>query len=59
MISDDAVRVWVDGKLALDSWDPHESRVDTVPLRGGGHKLRVQYYEVTGFAELRFDIQRR
>jgi len=33
--------------------------VDRAPIRGGHRKLKVEYYEVGGFAELRFDIQRR
>ena len=57
-ISDDAVRVWVDGKLAIDNWTPHESAVDVAPLSAGRHELRVQYYQVDGWTELRFDIVR-
>jgi alpha-L-fucosidase len=51
--------VWIDGKLVLDAWEPHESRVDRVPLNGGRHRLRVEYYELTGWAEIRLDIQPR
>lgn len=57
-ISDDAVRVWVDGKLAIDDWTPHESAVDAVPISAGRHALRVQYYQVDGWTELRLDIVR-
>jgi len=57
-ISDDAVRVWVDGKLAIDDWTPHESAVDAVPLAAGRHELRVEYYQVDGWTELRLDIVR-
>jgi nitrous oxidase accessory protein NosD len=57
VISDDGVRVWVDGKLALDAWAPHESRVDSVQLSGGRRRLKVEYYEATGWAEIRLDIQ--
>lgn len=59
VISDDGVRVWVDGELVLDDWEPHESKVDTVKLAGGRHRLAVQYYEVGGFAEMHLDIQRK
>ncbi len=59
VISDDGVRVWVDGEEVIDAWSPHESRVDRAPIRGGHRKVKVEYYEVGGFAELRFDIQRR
>jgi alpha-L-fucosidase len=57
-ISDDAIRVWIDGRLAIDDWTPHESVVDAVPIRGGKHELRVEYYQVDGWTELRVDIVR-
>ena len=57
-ISDDAVRVWVDGTLVIDDWTSHESVVDAVPLPAGRHELRVQYYQVDGWTELRLDIVR-
>jgi nitrous oxidase accessory protein NosD len=59
VISDDAVKVWMDGEVLLDAWTPHESKVDTVPISGGKRRFKVEYYEVGGFAELRFDIQRK
>ncbi len=58
VISDDGVRLWADGVLLLDEWESHESKVSRVPLKSGRHLLQVQYYEVDGFAELRFDIQK-
>ena len=57
-ISDDGVRVWVDGKLVIDRWDVHESLVDEVPITGGHHNLKVEYFERTGWAELRVEIVR-
>lgn len=57
-ISDDAIRVWVDGLLVIDHWTSHESMVDTAPLTGGRHELRVAYYQVDGWTELRVDIVR-
>jgi hypothetical protein len=34
--------------------------VSRVPIAGGGERrFKVEYYDVTGFAELRFDIQRK
>ena len=57
-ISDDGVRVWVDGVLTIDNWAPHESVVDQAPVEGGRHELRVQYYQVDGWTELRLDILR-
>jgi hypothetical protein len=57
-ISDDAVRVWVDGALAIDDWTPHESAVAVAPLGGGRHALRVQYVQIDGWSELRLEILR-
>jgi parallel beta-helix repeat protein len=57
-ISDDGVRVWVDGRLAIDSWTPHESKVDHAPLGTGRHEIRVQYYQLRGWTELRLEIVR-
>jgi hypothetical protein len=54
-----AARVWVDGEEVIDAWSPHESRVDRAAIMGGRKKFKVEYYETGGFAELRFDIQRR
>jgi nitrous oxidase accessory protein NosD len=59
VISDDGVRVWMDGAMILDEWAPHESKVSRVPLSGGARRFKVEYYDHTGFAELRFDIQRK
>jgi parallel beta-helix repeat protein len=55
-ISDDAVRVTVDGRRVIDHWAAHESALDTAALGGGSHHIRVEYYEKAGFAELRFEI---
>src|SRR3989454_5435739 len=57
-ISDDAVRVWIDGTLAIDAWTPHESQVDYATVPPGKHDLRVQYRQVDGWVELRVDIIR-
>ena len=58
-ISDDGVRVWIDATHAIDNWKAHESAVDTAPLEGGRHRLHVEYYELTGFAELRVEVIKR
>jgi hypothetical protein len=59
VISDDGVRVWMDGAMILDDWTPHESKLSRVPIAGGAHRFKVEHYDITGFAELRFDIQRK
>lgn len=57
-ISDDGIRVWVDGVLVIDNWTPHESALDFATLQGGRHTIRVQYYQADGWYELRLDIVR-
>ena len=57
-ISDDAVRVWVDDTLVIDRWTPHESALAYAAIRGGSHRLRVQYAQVEGWTELRVEILR-
>jgi hypothetical protein len=58
-ISDDAIRVWVDDRLVIDRWTPHESVVDEAPLSGGRHQVRVEYLQVDGWTELRVEFGRR
>src|SRR6185369_3839711 len=48
-ISDDAMRLWVDDKLLIDDWKPHESALGYAPITGGSHKLRVEYIQVDGY----------
>jgi Periplasmic copper-binding protein (NosD)/PA14 domain len=57
-ISDDGVRVWVDDRLVIDHWAPHESAVDQVALDGGRHRVRIEYYQVDGWVELRLAFER-
>jgi len=59
VISDDGIRVWVDDKLVLERWDVHESMVDRIPLTGGQHRIRLEYFEATGWAELKVRVVRR
>jgi nitrous oxidase accessory protein NosD len=58
MITDDGIRVWVDGTLVLERWDIHGSTVDRVRLTGGRHRIRLEYFEVTGWAELKVFFKR-
>jgi nitrous oxidase accessory protein NosD len=58
VISDDAIRVWVDGALVIDRWDPHGSEVDYAEISGGSREVRVRYYQADGWTELRLDVLR-
>jgi hypothetical protein len=55
-ISDDGIRVWVDGALVIDNWSLHESAVDAAPIAPGRHGVRVEYFQVDGWSELRVEI---
>lgn len=55
-VSDDMARVWVDGKLVIDAWTPHDPRVDKgeVTLTAGTrHSIKVEYAEQTGEAHMK------
>ncbi len=57
-LSDDGIRVWVDGKLVIDHWTPHETMPDYASVSGGPHDIRVQHVQVDGWTELRLDFLR-
>ena len=58
LITDDKGRLYLDGKLLIDNWDPYEvNRMKTcrVELQAGHrYPLRVEYAEEEGFAGIRF-----
>jgi hypothetical protein len=55
IIADDGARLWVDDQLLIDAWRDGSARELTldVPLAQGEHRLRVEYYERTGEAQIR------
>ena len=57
-ISDDGIRVWVDGRLLIDNPTLHGSEPDYAPLTRGTHEIKVEYFQIEGWAELRLDILR-
>jgi nitrous oxidase accessory protein NosD len=59
VISDDGVRVWIDDRLVIDRWNVHESEIDRLPLTGGRYKMKIEYFENTGWAELQVRFIKR
>jgi parallel beta-helix repeat protein len=57
-ISDDGIRIWVDDVLVIDNWSLHESVVDRVPIAAGRRRVRVEYFQVGGWAELRVEVRK-
>lgn len=59
--ADDFVRVYVDGKLAIDGWDPKYTLYDeythhraSIEMTKGKHQIRVIHAEKSGIATLMF-----
>lgn len=57
---DDAVRVWLDNQLIIDEWRDGSLRTVSVErgLSQGSHSLRVEYYERTGDASIKFSWEK-
>ena len=55
--SDDGVRLYVDDNLIIDHWTAHAYTVESqsIHLTPGKHTLRLQYWERTGLAHVKFD----
>ena len=53
-LSDDGVRLWVDGQRAIDKWRDQGPTEHTkeVALTQGSHSLKVEYYDHTGGARV-------
>ncbi|MBD3003937.1 alpha-L-fucosidase [Streptomyces sp. 5-10] len=55
-VSDDNVRVWIDGKLVIDNWKPHNVQVDQAQVdltKGRRHAIKIEYVEQTGEAHMK------
>lgn len=61
---DDAVRVYVDGKLVINEWNPSLYKFDESPHKtiklqlGGKHDIMVEHVELAGFATLSLKIRK-
>ncbi|MCC7169710.1 MAG: hypothetical protein IT459_04605, partial [Planctomycetes bacterium] len=56
--SDDAARLLVDGVVAIERREPGGSEVMYAPITPGRHELVVQFYQLTGWTELRVEVVR-
>ena len=60
---DDAVRLYVDGKLIINEWNPSKYKFDESPNRkiiltlGGIHQFQVEHVELGGFATLNLKLK--
>lgn len=58
-VSDDGVRLTIDGKRVIDNWTwhpPHEDKVE-VTLEQGKHAIRLEHFEIDGFAQLQLVLK--
>lgn len=56
--ADEGVRLWIDGKLHIDHWAPHETETDTCIVKlGGKHRFEIHHFDRKGFANLDFRMQ--
>ncbi len=61
---DDAVRLYVDGKLLINEWNPSKYTFDESPHKkirlqlGGRHTFRVEHIELGGFATLSLKLKK-
>jgi cytochrome c553 len=61
-VSDDGVRLWVNGQLMIDHWRPHRTTIDTSGrvrlVAGQRYAIRLEYFENVGDATIRLRWQR-
>jgi len=57
-VTDGGIRVWVDDRLVIDHWGPHGAEVDYAAIGPGRHELRVRYYQLEGWTEIRAEVVR-
>jgi len=57
--SDDGVRVFVDGVMTAERWSVHETQADRITLSPGTRKIRIDYFDAAGWAELQVKFVRR
>lgn len=57
-VSDDGIRVWVDGERVIDNWTWHvpTEDVECVTLEAGKHDFRIEHFEIDGWAVLSFNL---
>jgi parallel beta-helix repeat protein len=62
---DDAVRVYIDGELMVNEWNPSKYSFDESPnkkiqitVNSGTHKFRVEHAELGGFATLSLKLKK-
>jgi parallel beta-helix repeat protein len=57
-LSDDGVRVLMDGKVVQEDWTWHgpTEKTATVQIEAGEHEIVIEHFEIDGYAVLRLDL---
>jgi nitrous oxidase accessory protein NosD len=57
-VSDDGIRVWLDGKKVIEDWAWHPPKENTaeITLEAGKYDFRIEHFEIDGFSQLQFRI---
>ena len=59
LTSDDGVRLWLDDKLLHEDWTHHAPRTEALRVTlGGRHKLRIEHFEIDGYAALKLELKK-
>ncbi len=58
-VSDDGVRVFINGTKVLSNWAWHGPTLDEamINLDVGAHEIRIEHFEIDGYAQLQFHIE--
>jgi WD40 repeat protein/serine/threonine protein kinase len=58
-ISDDGLRVWIDGQKVIEDWTQHVSarRTSEIHLAEGNHSVRIEFFQAEGAARVRFLLE--
>lgn len=58
LLADDGVRLWLDNSLLINEWHGASANMYTVSRTlSGQHDLRLEYFEASGLASLRFTYE--
>lgn len=58
-ITDDGMRVYVDGRRVIDSWKYQGPTPYSASITAGKHHLRVEYFQIDGYARMAVSIKKR
>jgi hypothetical protein len=60
VVSDDGVRVLIDGEKEIENWTHHAAATDSaeLTLEAGEHALAIEYFQIDGASALSIELRR-